>query len=105
MRWAIVEFTHFTGDEAMFETMTEEDFAVVEGETLSEIVRRVEGINGESLARIDASDSSYGGIYTDARLARRYFKLNDFVLSNTLCYGIFAEPALELNFDAMHAWQ
>ena len=102
MRWAITEFTHFTGDEAMFESLADEDFWVIEAETLSEVLERLAVRNGGgSLARIDDGDSPYGGVYTDARAARRYFKLNDFVLSNTSCYAVFAESVLDRNFDAM----
>ncbi len=99
MRWALITFTHYTGDE-MFENFSAEDYAVIEAESLTEALTHV-AMPGESLARIDDSDSPYGGVFTARRFARRYFKLNDRTLSHTLCYGLFAENVLMEDFNHM----
>ena len=102
MRWAVIEFTHYTGDDTMFENFADDDFHVIVAETLSEVLTQLSG--STRLARIDDGDSLYGGVYTNAWVSRRYFKLNDFVLSNTVCYAIFAETVLDRDFDAMRSW-
>lgn len=100
MRWALITFTHYTGNDAMFENFSAEDYAVIEADSLADALAQV-SMPGESLAQIDDSDSPYGGVFTSRRVARRYFKLNDFALSNTLCYGLFAENVLMEDFDRM----
>lgn len=100
MRWAFKQFTHYSGDDAIFEVDTEEDYSVLEAETLADALERVEPLTGP-LARLDDSDSPYGGVYAPKRLARRYYQLNDHWLSNTLCVLLAAEPVLALDFDRM----
>lgn len=102
MRWALIEFTHYSGDDALFDNYAAADYSVLHADSLTEAVAQVTR-PGAPLTRIDDSDSPYGGVYTSRRLARRYFQLNDFVRSSTLCYGIFAESVLQLNFDQMMA--
>jgi hypothetical protein len=94
MRWAILEFTHYTGDDAMFECYDAEDFAVVEAPSLADVIRRLERIEHCILTRLDDTDSPYGAVVTDARMANRYWKLSDATLSNTRCWWIFAETVL-----------
>lgn len=103
MRWAFQQFTHYTGDDAMFNTQEPEDFSVVEADTLAEALDRVAPLTGP-VARIDDGDSPYGGVYAPKRLARRYFQLNDQWLSNTLCVLLAAEPVLALDFDRMETY-
>jgi hypothetical protein len=100
MRWAFVEFTHYTGDDAL-ENFSAADYTRITADSLADAVKQIATIQGQPLARIDDGDSPYGGVYTNARLARRYWILNDHVRSNTTCYGIFAESVLNLPFTAM----
>ena len=71
MRWALITFTHYTGNDAMFENFSAEDYAVIEADSLADALAQV-SMPGESLAQIDDSDSPYGGVFTSRRVARRY---------------------------------
>lgn len=71
---------------------------MLEAETLSAALEQIAPLTGP-LARLDDSDSPYGGVYAPQRLARRYYQLNDHWLSNTLCVLLAAEPVLALDFD------
>ena len=101
MRWAVIEFTHYTGDDTMFENFADDDFQVTVADTLSEVISQLSG--STPLVRIDDGDSPYGGVYTHAQDAD-YFDLDDFARSNVLCWGIFAESVLDRNFNAMKRW-
>ena len=103
MRWAFRQFTHYSGNDAMFEVDTEEDYEVLEAPTLGAALDQVAPRTGP-LARLDDSDSPYGGVFAPKRLAPRYFKLNDRWLSNTPCVLLAAEPVLALDFDRMEAY-
>lgn len=103
MRWAFQQFTHYTGDDAMFDSAEPEDFSVVEADTLAAALERVTPLTGP-LARIDDGDSPYGGVYAPRRVAHRYFQLNDQWLSNTLCVLLAAEPVLAFDFDRMEVY-
>jgi hypothetical protein len=99
MRWALLEFTHYPGDDAVFDTYAPEDWHIIPADSLTDAVAIAAAIQGQPLARIDDSDSPYGGVFTNARMARRYTLLQDSVRSNTLCYAIFAESVFALPFD------
>jgi len=101
MRWAFLEFTHYTGDDALFDNFSASDYTKITADSLDTVVHQLATIQGEPLTRIDAGDSPYGGVYTHARIAQRYWKLNDFVRANTPCYAVFAESVLDLPFEAM----
>ena len=73
---------------------------MLEAETLSAALEQIAPLTGP-LARLDDSDSPYGGVYAPKRLSRRYYLLNDHWLSNTLCVVLAAEPVLALDFDRM----
>lgn len=100
MRWAFKEFTHYSGNDAMFAMDTEDDYSVLEADTLGAALTHVAPLTGP-LARLDDSDSPYGGVFAPKRLAARYFKLNDRWLTNTPCVLLVAEPVLALDFDRM----
>ena len=101
MRWALTTFTHYTGDDAMFENFTVDDYTVLDAPSLHDALALVGA--DRPLARIDDGDSPYGGVFTDQRRSKRYFKLNDFVRSNTLCYGLFAESVIDLPWNPLSA--
>ncbi len=103
MRWAFHEFTHYTGDDAMFEVTTEDDYSVLEAPTLGAALDQVAPLTGP-LARLDDSDSPYGGVFAPKRLAARYFKLNEQWLINTPCVLLAAESVLDLDFDRMETY-
>ena len=104
MRWAFRQFTYYRGDDAMFDTDTADDYAVLEADTLGDALDRVAPLTGP-LARLDdGTGNSYGGVFAPKRLAARYFTLNDHWLSNTLCVLLVAEPVLALDFDQMEAY-
>lgn len=103
MRWAFKQFTHYSGDDAMFDGDTEAAYAVLEAPTLGAALAQVAPQTGP-LARLDDSDSPYGGVFAPKRRAARYFKLNDRWLTDTPCVLLAAEPVLALDFDRMAAY-
>jgi len=100
MQWAVLEFTHYTGDDAMFDNFDEEDWQKFSASDLSEalsIIKRANRI--DKLARLDDSDSPYGGVFTRTEVVDTYYDLDDFDMSNTPCWCLLAENATGLNFD------
>lgn len=96
MQWALVTFTHYTGDDAQYDNFEPADYTWLEAPSLHAALQDVARVAGHPLARLDDGDSPYGGTFAHARLARRYFKLNDFARSNTLVYGLFAASVLAM---------
>ena len=68
MRWAVLTFTHYTNDDALEAAYDDPaDYSVCTADAVAAITPP-----GQRLARIDDHDTPYGGVYTDARYARRY---------------------------------
>lgn len=100
MRWAVLEFTHYTTDEALA-IYEPSDYSPMAADTLADAVAAITPL-GMHLARIDDHDTPYGGVFTNARYARRYDILNDWTRSNLLCYALVAEYACDPDwFQAM----
>ena len=103
MQWAVIEFTHYTDDDAMFDNFSEENWRQFSAQNLSEaidILTRYTRLTGAlSLARIDDSDSFYGGVFTDAAVAEDYWNLDDADKDTILCWCLVADYATDLNLD------
>jgi len=98
MTWYIFEFTHYVG-EAALEAMIPDDLAegsyeTTEADSLADVLRRIEAIEGYPLAQLDDSDSGLGGVFTNRRYARRYWKLNDHTTSAVRVWAIIAKEVL-----------
>lgn len=109
MQWAVIEFTHYTDDDAMFDNFSEENWRKFSAQNLSEaidILTRYTRLTGAlSLARIDDSDSPYGGVFTDTAVAETYWDLDDADKDSILCWCLVAENATSLNLDRVPAFE
>ena len=94
MLWYTLQFTHYSGDDISFDNFTAKDFNPIHAGTLSEALHHaaspVYGPHVPPLARIDSSDSPYGGVFTLRQHAGHYFQLHDFVRDTLPVFAVFA---------------
>ncbi len=101
MRWAFLEFTHYSGDDTQLDHFADADFTILEAASLPDLIPTLVRLADGPIARIDDHDSPYGSVYTTAHLVRRYFKLHDATLARTPCYAVFAESVFARDFNQM----
>jgi len=47
MRWAFLEFTHYTDDDALFDNFAAADYTRITVDSLAEAVKRIASIQGQ----------------------------------------------------------